>query len=160
MKDDESAETVWTKSCWWLLVAFFACWPLDWDEVHPSIWFMSFVFFMKISLDLGGEAFHLLSSVAHVFQGTCIAMTIYNIPRQFNIFFCSRHTRPSSRAAAASGRLEPANLCKDWWAHRWGLFFTTWKMIANIMVINDKHWQTYYGIHVCIDNLILSSFTL
>ena len=57
---------------------------------------MSFVFFMKISLDLGGEAFHLLSSVAHVFQGTCIAMTIYNIPRQLDIFLCSRHTGPPS----------------------------------------------------------------
>ena len=108
-----------------------------------------FCFFHEFSL----EEKHLICfRVLHMFfKRPAFAMTIYNLPRKLCFDFpCSSCTRKTWTCQPLWRLVSP--LMRT--------FSTTGRMVANIMVINDKHWQTYYGIDVCIDNLILPSFTL
>ena len=115
--------------------------------IHQSescLLFLSWIF-------LGGETFDLLSSVAHVFQETCICHDHLQPTKEVVFWFpCSSCTRKTWTCQPLWRLVSP--LMRT--------FSTTGRMVANIMVINDKHWQTYYAIDVCIDNLILPSFTL
>ena len=163
MKD--GAEAVWTESCWWLLVDSLLVGPI----IGMKFIYQSDSILLILSWNFPSRRFeekHLLWSVAHFVLKENLHLlypqpsSIYNLPGSW-IFSCAAAIPgPPPVQLLHQEDLNLPTFVKIGEPTDEDFFLQPGRMVANIMVINDKHWQTYYGIHVCIDNLILSSFTL
>ena len=83
-------------------------------------------------------------------------MTIYNLPRKFNIFSCSCHTGPLVEFPVQPPHQEDLNLPTFvkigeptdevfFYNLEGGCEQNGDKYLNNLNILNHKHWHTYYG---------------